>query len=85
MQESRAVESRPQLEALLQRFFIVILLGRVFGDNRVVSFSNLSPLLGLGFPFLWDLDKLRRRHRLRDELRQVILQEAQYVSTTTLP
>jgi hypothetical protein len=28
---------------------------------------------------------LRRRRRLEDELHQVILQEAQYVSTTTLP
>jgi hypothetical protein len=27
---------------------------------------------------------LRRRRKLGDELRQVILQEAQYVSTTTL-
>jgi hypothetical protein len=27
---------------------------------------------------------LRRRRRLGDELRQVILQEAQHVSTTTL-
>jgi hypothetical protein len=27
---------------------------------------------------------LRRRRRLGDELRQVILQEAQYVSATTL-
>jgi hypothetical protein len=85
VQQSRAVESRPQLEALLQRFFIVVLLGRVFNYNCVVSFTNLAPLLGLGFPFLWDLDKLRRRQRLGDELRQVILQEAQYVSTTTLP
>jgi hypothetical protein len=41
------------------------------------------PLLGLGLPFFWDLDKLRRRRRLGDELHQVILQEAQYVSTTT--
>jgi hypothetical protein len=79
-----AAESRPQLEALLQRFFIVVLLGRVFDDNRVVSFSNLAPLLVLGLPFFWDLDKLRRRHRLGDELHQVILQEAQYVNTTTL-
>jgi hypothetical protein len=28
---------------------------------------------------------LRRRRRLGDELHQVILQDAQYVSTTTLP
>jgi hypothetical protein len=48
------------LEALLQRLFIIVLLGRVFDDNCVVSFSNLAPLLGLGSPFLWDHDKLRR-------------------------
>jgi hypothetical protein len=85
MRQSRAVESRPQLEALLQGLLIVILLRRVFDDYCVVSFTNFVPLLGLGFPFLWDLDKLRRRRRLGDELHQVILQEAQYVSTTTLP
>jgi hypothetical protein len=68
----------------LQHLLIVVLLGRVFNDYCVVSFTNLSPLLGLSLPFLWDLDKLRRRRKLGDELRQVILQEAQYVSTTTL-
>jgi hypothetical protein len=41
MRQSRAAESRPQLEALLQRFFIVVLLGCVFDDNYVISFSNL--------------------------------------------
>jgi hypothetical protein len=66
-------EPRLQLEALLERLLIVILLGRVFDDNCVVPFANLAPLLGLGLPFLWDLDKLGRRRRLRDELRQVIL------------
>jgi hypothetical protein len=69
---------------LLQRFFIVVLLGRVFNDYRIVSFTNLAPLLSLGLPFFWDLDKLRRRRRLEEKLHQVILQEAQYVSTTTL-
>jgi hypothetical protein len=59
MRQSRAAEPRPQLEALLQRL-IVVLLGRVFDDYCVVSFTNLAPLLGLGFPFLWDLDQLRR-------------------------
>jgi hypothetical protein len=73
------------MEALLQRFFIVVLLGRVFNDNCVVSFTNFAPLLGLGLPFLWDLDKLRRRCWLGDELHQVILQEAHNVSATTLP
>jgi hypothetical protein len=52
MRQSSADESRPQLEALLQRLLIVVLLGRVFDDNFVVSFANLAPLLGLGLPFL---------------------------------
>jgi hypothetical protein len=60
MRESRAAESRPQLKALLQRLFIVVLLRRVFDDYCVVSFTNLAPFLSLGFPFFWDLDKLRR-------------------------
>jgi hypothetical protein len=50
-------------------------------DNVKIDFA---PLLGLGLPFLWDLDQLRRRRRLGDELRQVILQEAQHISATTL-
>jgi hypothetical protein len=85
MRQSRAAKPRPQLEALLQRFFIVVLLGHVFNDNCVVSFTNFAPLLGLGLPFLWDLDKLTRRRWLGDELHQVILQKAHNVSMTTLP
>jgi hypothetical protein len=60
VQQSRAAEPRPQLEAPLEHLLIVVLLGCVFDDNCVVSFTNLAPLLGLGLPFLWDLDKLRR-------------------------
>jgi hypothetical protein len=84
MRQARATEPRPQLEALLQHLLIVLLIGRVFNDNCIVSLANFAPLLGLGLPFLWDLDQLGRRHRLRDELRQVILQEAQLISATTL-
>jgi hypothetical protein len=84
MRQPRAAESQPQLEALLQHLLIVVLLGRVFNGNYVVSPTNFAPLLGFGLPLLWDLDKLRRRHWLGDELRQVILQEAQHISTTTL-
>jgi hypothetical protein len=80
MRQARAAEPRPQLEAVLQRLFVVILIGRVFNDNCVVSLANFVPLLGLGLPFFWDLDQLRRRRRLGDELRQVILQEAQLIS-----
>jgi hypothetical protein len=69
----------------MQRFFIVVLLGRVVNDNCVVYFANFASLLGLGLPFLWNLDKLRRRRWLGDEFHQVILQEAHNISTTTLP
>jgi hypothetical protein len=84
MRQSRASEARSQLKALLERLLIIVLLGRVFDDYRVVSFTNFAPLLGLGPPFLWDLDLLRRQRRLGYELRQVILQEAQLISATTL-
>jgi hypothetical protein len=84
MRQPRAAEPRPQLEAFLERLLIVVLLRRVLDSNCVVSFANLASLLGLGLPLLWDLDQLRRRRRLGDELRQVILQEAQHISATTL-
>jgi hypothetical protein len=59
MRQSRVAEPRSQLEALLERLLIVVLLRRGFDDNCVVSFTNFVPLLGLGPPFLWDLDELR--------------------------
>jgi hypothetical protein len=53
-------EPRPQLEAVLQRLLVVVLFGRVLHDNCVVSLPDFAPLLGLGLPFFWDLDQLRR-------------------------
>jgi hypothetical protein len=82
--QSRAAEPRPQLEAILERLLIIILIRRVFNDNCVVSLANFVPLLGLDLPFFWDLDQLRRRRQLEDKLRQVILREAQLISATTL-
>jgi hypothetical protein len=84
MRQARAAKHRPQLEAVLQRLLVVVLIGCIFNDNCVVSLANFASLLGRGFPFLWDLDQLRRRRRLGGELRQVILQEAQLISSTTL-
>jgi hypothetical protein len=67
----------------LERLLVVVLLGRVFDDNRIVTLANFASLLGLGLTFLGDLDKLRRRRWLRDEFLQVILQAPQCVSSTT--
>jgi hypothetical protein len=52
VREARSAEPRPQLEAVLQRLLVVVLVGRVLHDNGVVSFADLPPLLGLGFPLL---------------------------------
>jgi hypothetical protein len=38
------------VEAVLQCLLVVVLIGRVFVDNCVVSFVDFTPLLGLGFP-----------------------------------
>jgi hypothetical protein len=52
-------EPRSQLEAVLQRLLVVVLVGRIFHDYSVVSFVDFPPLLGLGFSLLRDLDFLR--------------------------
>jgi hypothetical protein len=55
--QSRAAESRPQLEPLLKRFPI-FLVGRVFDDDGVITFADFAALLGLAFPLLRDIYKL---------------------------
>jgi hypothetical protein len=46
--QSRAAESRPQLEPLLKRL-LVFLVRCVFDDNSVVTFADFAALLGLAF------------------------------------
>jgi hypothetical protein len=67
MRQSRAAEPRPQLEALLQRLLIVFLRS-VFHDYGVALSTDFAALLGLPLPFIWDLDKSRRRRRHGNEL-----------------
>jgi hypothetical protein len=62
VRQARTAEPRPQLEAVLQHLLVVLLIGRVFNDNCVVYLTNFTPLLGLGLPFLWDLDQLKDRY-----------------------
>jgi hypothetical protein len=65
------------LKAVLQRLLlllVVVVVGGVLHDDGVIAFADYSPLLGFGFPFLRDLDPMRGRLRLGDELLQVILQ-----------
>jgi hypothetical protein len=48
MRQVGTAKPRPQLEAVLQRLLVVVLVGRVFYDDGVISFADLPPLLGLG-------------------------------------
>jgi hypothetical protein len=80
--QSRAAESRPQLEPLLKRF-LVIFIRRVFNNNSVVPLANFAALFGFALPLLWDFDQSSRRSWLGDKLHYVILQEAHWVRTTT--
>jgi hypothetical protein len=63
----------------LQRLLIVVIVvGGVLHVDGVIAFADFSPLFGFGFPFLRDLDPMRERLRLGDELFQVILQDTRH-------
>jgi hypothetical protein len=76
MRQAWTAKPRLQLKAVLQRLFVVVIVvvGGVLHDDRVIAFADFSPLLDFGFPFLRDLDPLRGWLRLGDEHFQVILQ-----------
>jgi hypothetical protein len=71
--QSRAAEPGLQLEPLLKRL-LVLLVGRIFDNDGVVTFADFAALLGLAFPLLRDIYKSGRRSWLRDKLYNVILQ-----------
>jgi hypothetical protein len=47
------------LESVLQRLS-VLLVGRIFDNDRVVTFAELATLLSLALLLLWDFDKSGR-------------------------
>jgi hypothetical protein len=57
---------------------VVVVVGGVLHDDGVVAFADFSPLFGFGFPFLRDLDPMRGRLRLGEELFLVILQDTRH-------
>jgi hypothetical protein len=65
-------------QSVLQRLVVVVLVGRVLHDDGVISFADFPPLFGFGFSLLRDLDFLRGRLRLGDELLQVVLQDTRH-------
>jgi hypothetical protein len=77
----RTVEPGPQLETLLHRF-PVLLIGRIFNGDGIVTFSDFTVFLGLLLALLWNIYKSRRGIWVRDKLRNVTLQQTTWVSAT---
>jgi hypothetical protein len=73
--QPRTVEPRPQLKPLLQRL-PVLLVGRIFNGDSVVTFAALAELFGLALSLLWNIYMSRRGSGVRDKLRNVILQQS---------
>jgi hypothetical protein len=82
MRQARAAKPRLQLEAVLQRLLVfVVVNGGILHDDGVVSFTDYSALLRL--PLHRDLDSARRWLRLEDELLHVIMRKRKDVSNST--
>jgi hypothetical protein len=61
----------------------VLLIGRIFDEDGIVTFADFATLLGFAFPLFRDVYKSGRRSRLRDKLCNVVLQQVRWVSMTT--
>jgi hypothetical protein len=78
MRQARTAKPRPQLEAVLQRLLVFVVLGGILHDDSVVAFTDLSALLRL--PLHWDLDPAWGWLRLGDEPLHIILRKTRDVS-----
>jgi hypothetical protein len=63
------------LKPLLQRL-PVLLDGRIFNGDGVVTFAALTVLFGLALSLLWNIYMLRRGSGVGDKLHNVILQQS---------
>jgi hypothetical protein len=74
MRQARAAKPRPQLEAVLKRFFVFFVVIRgILHDDGIVTFIDFAALLRL--PLRRDLDPARWRLRLGDEPLHIILRK----------
>jgi hypothetical protein len=72
----------PQLKPLLERFPI-LLVGRIFNGDGVVTFADFTTFFCLALALLWNIYKSRRGSWVRDKLRNVILQQTTWLNATT--
>jgi hypothetical protein len=57
--QPRSAEPGPQLKLLLQRV-PVLLVGRIFSGDGVVTLADFTAFLGLALALLWNIYKSRR-------------------------
>jgi hypothetical protein len=62
--------------------FPILLVGRVFNGDGVVTLADFAAFLHLALTLLWNIYKSRRGSRVGDKLRDVILQQSPWVSVT---
>jgi hypothetical protein len=67
---------------LLERFPI-LLIGRVFNGDGVVTLADFTAFFRFSLALLWNIPKLRRGSQIGDKLCDVILQQTIWVSTIT--
>jgi hypothetical protein len=65
------------------KHFPIFLVGGVFYGDSVVTFADFATFFGLALALLWNIYNLRRGSWVGDILRNVILQQATWVSMTT--
>jgi hypothetical protein len=70
------------LEPLLERL-PVLLVGRVFYGDGVVTLADFTALLALALDLLGNIHKSRRVSWVTDKLRQIILHQTVWVSSTS--
>jgi hypothetical protein len=63
--------------------FPILLVGRIFNGDGVVTFADFAAFFGLALALLWNIYKLRRGSWVEDIIHNVILQQATWVSMTT--
>jgi hypothetical protein len=61
----------------------IFLVGGVFYGDSVITFVDFAVFFGLALALLWNIYNLRRGSWVGDILRNVILQQATWVSMTT--
>jgi hypothetical protein len=61
----------------------VLLIGRIFNGDGVVTFADFTTFLALALVLFSNIYKSRRRRRIGDKLRNVILQQTTWVSVTS--